>query len=372
MKSKKKPVPEPRKIVTQKDIANDLGISLITVQRALNNSGYVSLEVRNRINEYVKKNDYHPHRAASSLARGSRELICLFSTEEPSSFWTEVKKGILTATGQIEYLGFQVEYYQIPYADIDYYIESVKSAIDRDASAIAVVNNHEYDMTRIFAMLDKSEIPYAAFNIDAPESRRMYYVGPEYAREGQLAGNFFDLCLPGGGTIIDLSWKAEVQGQLPGADINQERLNGLSAYCTSRQHLELRSIVLEKGRNTGKLFNDVKQKDIQLLRNAQGIYIPHFEQRHFEELFSLLQHRVPIVTSLYSDFTVDYLHHDKISAVVFQDPVMQGYLTVKTLEHFIEKNQKPQTDDYLIVPQLMLKENTGLSDNHFKLFTEET
>ena len=365
------PVHGAKRIVTQKDIARELGISLITVQRALNNSGYVSKEVRERIAGYIKENDYRPHRGASSLAKGSRELIGIFSTREPESFWKEIRRGIAAASKQIEYLGFQVEYYQIPYGDTPAYKDALMSMIGRNASAVAVVNNHEFDMSSIFSILDGSKIPYATFNIDAPESKRLYYVGPDYYREGRIGGNILDRCIPGGGSIAYLYWKSKIPNQLAGADINEERKRGLDDYCAECGRLALHTIPLRKDGPNRRLFSAGDQETLEVLKSAKGLFVPHFEKRHFQELFGLLPKRIPILTSLYSNFTVEMLQDDSLAGIVFQDPVMQGALTVKTLENFILQGQKSKVSDFPIVPQVMIKENIGLSDNHMKLFSEE-
>ena len=55
--------------VTQQDIADALGISLITVHRALNSSGYVSDTLKARILAYAKKVTYVPHKASQILKR---------------------------------------------------------------------------------------------------------------------------------------------------------------------------------------------------------------------------------------------------------------------------------------------------------------
>ena len=50
--------------LTQKEIAKQLGVSYMSVSRALNGSGYVSESLRMRILTYAKENGYEPHRAS--------------------------------------------------------------------------------------------------------------------------------------------------------------------------------------------------------------------------------------------------------------------------------------------------------------------
>jgi LacI family transcriptional regulator len=55
--------------VTKRDIADYLKVSLITVHRALNNTGYVSAELKERILSYAKEVNYVPRKASQVLVR---------------------------------------------------------------------------------------------------------------------------------------------------------------------------------------------------------------------------------------------------------------------------------------------------------------
>jgi len=63
--------------LTQKEIARNLGISYMTVNRALNNNGYVSKELREKILSYANEMGYEPHRASQVLVRNTTRNIAL-------------------------------------------------------------------------------------------------------------------------------------------------------------------------------------------------------------------------------------------------------------------------------------------------------
>ena len=60
-----------------KDIARDLGVSIITVSKVLRNHPDVSEETRQRVLARVKELDYRPNLAARSLVTGRTYLIGL-------------------------------------------------------------------------------------------------------------------------------------------------------------------------------------------------------------------------------------------------------------------------------------------------------
>jgi LacI family transcriptional regulator len=63
--------------VRMKDIAQDLGVSIVTVSKALRNHPDIALDTRNRILERVKQLNYRPNLMARSLVTGHSELIGL-------------------------------------------------------------------------------------------------------------------------------------------------------------------------------------------------------------------------------------------------------------------------------------------------------
>ncbi len=72
--------------VTIKDVAKKAGLSQSTVSRALNKSGYVSDETRQRVNAAVNELGYHPNWIARSLKGKSSQLIGLIVPEVSSLY----------------------------------------------------------------------------------------------------------------------------------------------------------------------------------------------------------------------------------------------------------------------------------------------
>ena len=96
--------------VTQQDIADFLEVSLITVHRALNNSGYVSAELKERILAYAKEVNYVPHKASQVLVRNKTRKIAVFTSSLPHYFWNEIKTGVMIGAEQLQAFNYQVHY----------------------------------------------------------------------------------------------------------------------------------------------------------------------------------------------------------------------------------------------------------------------
>lgn len=81
-------------MVTQKQIAADLGISLMTVYRCLNGKGYVGKKTRERIDDYIRKHNYRPNLTARSLKLKRTDTIGLVVPSFSYSYYPEIIESI--------------------------------------------------------------------------------------------------------------------------------------------------------------------------------------------------------------------------------------------------------------------------------------
>jgi LacI family transcriptional regulator len=73
-------------------IAKHLGISVSTVSAVINNRGYVSPQMRVRVEEYLRMIDYQPNYVARSLRRQETRIIGLIVPDLVNSFYTELSR----------------------------------------------------------------------------------------------------------------------------------------------------------------------------------------------------------------------------------------------------------------------------------------
>ena len=68
--------------ITIKDIAAEVGVSAITVSKALNGKNQVSEKTRARIIETARRMDYRPNLNAKSLVRKEIHIACVYPKEQ--------------------------------------------------------------------------------------------------------------------------------------------------------------------------------------------------------------------------------------------------------------------------------------------------
>ena len=80
--------------IRMKDIARELGVSVITVSKALRNHSDISTATRARVLKRVEELNYRPNYAARALVTGRSHTIGLVVPELVNSFFSEVAKGL--------------------------------------------------------------------------------------------------------------------------------------------------------------------------------------------------------------------------------------------------------------------------------------
>lgn len=82
------------KSVRMKDIARDLGVSVITVSKALRDHSDISAATRARVLKRVKELNYKPNYAARALVTGRSNMIGLVVPDLVHSFYSEIGNGL--------------------------------------------------------------------------------------------------------------------------------------------------------------------------------------------------------------------------------------------------------------------------------------
>lgn len=92
-------------MTTIKDVANLAGLSVATVSRAINGSGYISEQAREKINRAIKELNYSPNEVARSLYQKKSKLVGLLLPDISNPFFPLVAKGV---EDFLQKMGYQV------------------------------------------------------------------------------------------------------------------------------------------------------------------------------------------------------------------------------------------------------------------------
>jgi LacI family transcriptional regulator len=90
-------------VTTMKDVAQSLGVSVITVSKVLRNHPDISAETRKRVLRRMKELNYQPNLAARALVTGRTNLIGLIVPDLLHPFFAQVAKAISARLRSEEY-----------------------------------------------------------------------------------------------------------------------------------------------------------------------------------------------------------------------------------------------------------------------------
>lgn len=77
-------------MVTIRDVAREAGVSVATVSRVLNKSGYVQEDTKKLVLEIIQKLNYKPNEVARSLYKRESKLIGLLLPDITNPFFSRI------------------------------------------------------------------------------------------------------------------------------------------------------------------------------------------------------------------------------------------------------------------------------------------
>lgn len=90
-------------MTTIRDVAHKAGVGPATVSRVINNSGYVSQQTRERVEEAIAELGYVPNLLGPSLRFKQTGTLALILTDITNPFWTTVARGVEDAANEAGY-----------------------------------------------------------------------------------------------------------------------------------------------------------------------------------------------------------------------------------------------------------------------------
>ena len=163
-----------------KDIANDLGLSAITVSKVLRNHPDISEETRKRVLKRVEELDYRPNEMARGLATGRSYLVGLVVPGLLHSFFAEVAMGLSAVIGTKGYSLIVASSEERPEVEQ----EEIRKLLARRLDALVIASSGT--QTELFERMDEQEQPYVLIDRRFAELNANF-VGIDDVKAGQLA-----------------------------------------------------------------------------------------------------------------------------------------------------------------------------------------
>jgi LacI family transcriptional regulator len=170
----------PRMSVRLKDIAQELGLSVVTISKVLRNHPDIAEETRQRVLQRMKELDYRPNTMARSLVTGRSYLVGLVVPDLLHPFFAELAKALSAAIGKRGYsiiISSSEEDPELEAREID-------QLMGRKLDALVVASSG--NDVQPFLRLDRHEVPYVLVDRELP-GLSANFVGINDEVAGQVA-----------------------------------------------------------------------------------------------------------------------------------------------------------------------------------------
>jgi LacI family transcriptional regulator len=332
--------------VTQKLIAERTGLSIATVDRAINNRGNVKPQTLQKVLEASKELEYTVNQSASLLSRKEDISIAVILLVYPEFFWNKIEESVWKAHQELSDFGLNVEIFHMSDNDLEGNLTTVKEIINLGRfNALALPAWHDAFIEVIDEATDQG-FPVCTFNLDAPMSKRLFYVGCDYNVAGKLAAELLcKLIKEEGDVVLFTDSFTSLQ--------SQQKIAGFRAGLASFPNVKLKNLI--------KIDRDVPQEQLNKLehelKEKDGIYVSNAELVSIAELKQKINPGMVVVGHDINTTIYNQLKSGGITAIIGQDPASQGYLTVKTLFDYLVLKKEIDKREQITKLEVVLKEN---------------
>jgi|ERR1017187_1348047 LacI family transcriptional regulator len=335
-----------------KDIAQALGISIGSVDRALHGRPDVSPTTRARVLKKAEQLGYQPNLAARSLKLNRRLRIGVYFPREISSFFDPLRSGVRAAAAASTGVNVELVFRTFPrLGEGDVELLAATAGEKLDGILLAPGNPERIGPT--LGALQKRGVATVCVASDAPRSARLASVTADAHTSGAIAAELFSR------TIQKTGHLATITGELTTLD-HLEKLRGFAAnLAVFAPHLSLLPAI--ESHEQPKVA--YRQAAALLSRKPYplGIYISTANSipvlRALEEKKLLGEIQV-IATDLFIEL-VPYIESGKILATLYQRPFTQGKTALELLLRYLLNGVTPEPVTHL-APHIILRSNLSM------------
>lgn len=314
--------------ITAKTIAEQLGLSIATVDRALNNRSGVSPKTLRKVLDKAKELNYKPNMSASLLSRKKQIIVAFVFPVYPEYFWKEIELGIMRSYQDLRDFGFEIEIIRTAKFDISEQIQVVEQIIHSGKyDGLVLSANDATPFIHVINSAIEKRFPIYTFNNDSPSSKRLSYVGADYQDAGRLAGELLY-------HFTHTSKKFALITDKMNTFQMQQKVLGFLEYMSQGNEMELlRPLKISNNDLNNSIM--VLQEDLE---HVDGIYVATGALADVAkgiEKMKLSNNPILIGHDMNKEIH-HYLLNGVITASICQDPVYQGSLAVrKVFDHLM-------------------------------------
>jgi len=340
-----------------RDIAEALGTSIGTVDRALHGRSGVNARTKAKVLRMAEQLGYKPNIAARSLKLNRKVRIAAVFPREIAAFFDPLRGGIQAAANELVGMQLTLDFIDYPRLGLGD-VAALESVAAKKYDGILFTPGRPRELAGIIRRIVGQGTAMLCVASDAPDSGRIASVTVDAYISGALAAEILSHKLQAPSRV------ATITGDLATFD-HAEKLRGFAAtLAVLAPHLTLLPVV-----ESHESPEDAYRQSITLLKGKarpDAIYISTANSlpvlRALEEL-KLLGRVQVIATDLFPEL-VPLVESGKVLATLYQRPEAQGKTAFETLLAYLADKDKP-IKVHRFAPHIILRSNLPLFVTRF-------
>lgn len=342
------------KRLTMKEIARLSGVSRGTVDRILHNRGRVSESARQKVEAVLEDKSYknNLHISAVPFKKTLHLAVCLPDYKK-SGFWKQILDGISKAVEEYSDIDIELKLLDFHPFEGSSQLEKVEEAISCGMDAIIIAPVFAKESPEICHLMDQRKIPYVFVNTTFEGANPVAAVTIDQYASGKIAAKLADGLIKVDGGIC-VCYAGRNRGDIRSIDANA-RLSGVKDYFSSgsKTMLTFDLDIQHPGKIRERLLSTLEgHPEIKgiIVTNAWGNAVT-------EAVKGTSFASLPIVSYDLTEENRILLEQGKISAIIGQRPVSQGYLATEIILRQIMYNSAFTTRTELMPIDIIFKDN---------------
>lgn len=336
-----------------KDIADALGVSIGTVDRALHQRPGINPMTRARVLKMAQTLGYRPNVAARHLKLNRKLVVSVLLPSEIASFFDTLREGITEAAAPFQD-SIEVEFHahaRLGEGDADL----LSQALARQTNGIILAPGHPAGLKPWIKKAARSHVPVVCVATDAPGSGRLTAISSDSYTSGAMAAELLTRCgrhsrgeellvITGDLSTLDHAEKvrgvreflSKVHGPLHLANVVEAHDRSEDAYCLSREAISQRS-------NLRAVYVSTANSLPVLRALADAGQLP----------------AVAVVTTDLFPGLIPFIRSGQVLATLYQRPKTQGRMAFRAIHQFLVEGTCPPSR-HRLPPHIILQSNLDL------------
>lgn len=331
-------------MIRQEDIAKKLNISRTTVARALNGTGSVNEETKEKVLKACEELGYKRNPISSSLALKKKKNIYAFIVKAKNNYYTDdIKLGFQKAQGEFKFYKYQLNIIETDIDSPREQLDELKGVIDKgDIDGVIITPLLKEEIK----LLKRNNPNIFFIALDLPLDNVTFNIYSNYYKSGRLTAELLQNVLNQGEEILLI-------------DTEDDRISSKPYYygfyekITEDNICKITNIVYQSDlkNNIGKVIKD------NLTDNVKAIYSSRFLVDIVEYVIKNTDRKLKIVANGLSDNTKKLIESNNIIATVKEKYKELGYISAKVMFEHLYKDIKPKHINIELESEIILKEN---------------